>query len=266
MARIFIKRLTEKYGSKNLTGKKYQALITEILAENNQKISNAVGRLSKDNYEKQLKRIPKNKAVTVKLPDLQKVLPKRSVFLIKAAENGKKISDDLRASLERDLRKTLEKFTGTGKSRMEIQRGRTTGKINPELIKKFQESIIKTYKSRTKKDKTLGVPGNVKQIATTEVRSVVTAIKREYNQNLIDNNPGLEMTKTWVQNKRLAKKPRESHSEKNGETILMNELFKVRREQSGGFDMMSGPYDPTASAENVIGCNCDLIYKVRFAA
>lgn len=265
MARIFIKRLKEKYGTKNLTGKKYQELITEILAENNQKVSNAVGRLSKDNYEKQLKRIPKNKAVTVKLPDLTKVLPKRSVFLIKAAEKGKAISDDLRASLERDLRKTLKKFTGTGKNRMEIQRGRTTGKINPALIAEFQKSITKTYKSRTKKDKRLGLPGNIKQIATTEVRSVVTAIKREYNQNLVDNNPGLEMTKTWLQNKKLAMVPRETHSEKNGETIPMNKLFKVRREQSGGYDMMSGPYDPTASAENVIGCNCDLVYKVRFA-
>lgn len=262
MARIFEKRLKEKYGTENIKGQKYQELITEILARNNEKIGTAVGRLSKDNYKNQLKRIPKNKAVTVKLPDISEVLPKRSVFLIKAAESGKAISDTLKQSLEQDLRKVLEEHSGAGKLRMEIKRGRTTGKINPELIEKFQKSIIETYKSKTRKDPDLGIPGNVKQIAVTEVRSTISVIKREYNQRLLDNNPQLKMTKTWLQNKKLAKKPRETHTEQHGKTIAMNEYFRVRREKAGGYDMMYTTHDPDASAENKIGCNCDLIYKV----
>lgn len=266
MARIFIKRLTKKYGKTNLTGKKYQALISEILAHNNEKVGNAVSRLSKDNYEDQLKRLKKNRAATVKLPDISEVLPKRSVFLVKAAQSGQAISDTLRASLESNLRNVLKEHTGAGKPKMEIQRGKTTGKMNTELIDKFQKSMIKTYESRTRKDPSLGVPGNVKQIAITEVRSVVSSIKRNYNENLLKSNPNLEMTKTWLQNRKLAMKPRRSHREQNGKTILMNEFFQVEREQAGGYDYMHGPYDPTAAAENTIGCNCDIIYKVRFVS
>jgi len=266
MARIFIKRLTDKYGTENIRGKKYQAMVNEILAQNNMKISRAVGRLSKDNYENELKRLPKTKSGTVKLPDLQEVLPKRSVFLIKAAQNGTAITDDLRTSLERNLRETLNKHTASGKPRMEIQRGKAVGKINKQLIEEFQKSIQKTYESRTKKDPELGVPGNIKQIAITEVRSTINSIKKEYNQQLSKKNPYLIMTKTWLQNRRLAKDPRISHKEKNGETIPMNQLFTVRRMQTGGVDYMYGPHDEKGSAENVIGCNCDILYKARFPA
>ena len=265
MARIFIKRLEEKYGKENLRGKRYQAMISEIIFENNQKVSNAVGRLSKDNYESQLKRLPKDRTATVKLPDMSDVLPKRSVFLIKAAESGKAITDDLRKSLERNLRETLAKYSQAGKPRLEIQRGRTTGKMNQNLVKDFQAAITKTYESRTKKDPDLGVPKNIKTIATTEIRSVISAIKREYNQRLTDKNPGHIMTKTWLQNRALAKVPRKSHKEQNGKTIPMNQSFQVRREQSGGYDYMHGPHDPHASAENVISCNCDILYKMRLA-
>ena len=263
MARIFIQRLEKKYGKENIKGRKYQEMISEILAENNQKVGNAVGRLSKQNYETQMKKLSAKKATTVKLPDVSEVLPKRSVYLIKAAQSGRAISDDLRASLERNLRQTLEKYTEDGGPRLEIKRGRTTGRINRKLIDDFQAAITETYKSRTKKDKGLGVPKNIKQIATTETRSVVSAIKREYNQRLTDNNPSIIMVKIWVQNRVLAKKPRSSHAEQDGRELPMNQLFKVRREQSGGFDNMHGPYDPQASAENVIGCNCDLLYKAR---
>lgn len=263
MARIFIQRLEKKYGKENIRGQKYQELINEILTENNQKVGNAVGRLSKKNYETQMKRLSAKKAATVKLPDVSEVLPKRSVYLIKAAQSGRAISDDLRASLERNLRETLAKYTNDGKPRLEIQRGKTTGRINRKLIDDFQAAITETYETRTKRDKELGVPKNVKQIAITETRSVVSSIKREYNQRLTNQNPDIIMMKVWMQNRMLAKKPRRSHAEQDGKELPMNEFFKVRREQSGGFDNMHGPYDSQASAENVIGCNCDLLYKAR---
>lgn len=266
MASVFFNRLKNKYDGRKIQGKQYEEVIQDILAHNNEKIGNAIGRLSKENYENELKRIPKTKSGIVKLPDLSEVLPKRSVFLIKAAQNGKIITDDLRTSLEKNLRDTLSKYTAAGKPRMEIQRGKTTGRINTQLIADFQKAITKTYESKTKKNKNLGVPSNIKQIAITETRTTINSIKREYNQKLIEKNPYLIMMKTWIQNKRLAINPRMSHDAKNGETIPMNQLFSVAREQSGGFDYMHGPHDKKGSAENVIGCNCDIIYKVRFPA
>ena len=158
MASIFFRRLFKKYSKKNLTGKKYQKVIKEILAHNNEKMGNAIGRLSSANYKDQVKRLSKTKQKIVKLPDTSKVLPKRSVFLIKAADSGKKISGTLRDQLERDLRAALKEFDGTGQNRMEIQRGKSTGKINPKLIESFQRRIKKTYESRTKRDKKTGIP------------------------------------------------------------------------------------------------------------
>lgn len=48
---------------------------------------------------------------------------------------------------------------------------------------------------------------------------------------------------------------RNTHRKADGQRINGNEKFAVPR-LKGGFDMMTGPGDPTASAENVINCRC----------
>lgn len=48
---------------------------------------------------------------------------------------------------------------------------------------------------------------------------------------------------------------RNSHLKADGQRINNGEKFAVPRTK-GGFDMMTGPGDPTASAENVINCRC----------
>jgi hypothetical protein len=258
---IFQKRIKDKYGKGKLEGKKYRNLIADVLARNNEKISSAVGRLTNDNYKNSLKGISKKKAKTLKLPDLSGVLPKRSIFLIKGQDQSKIISESLRSQLERDLRNSLKSFDGTGENRMEIQRGTATGKINPKLIDDFQSRIQETFKSRTKPDGT-GTPPKVKNIAVTEVRSTVNAIKTEYKNQVLRQNPDLISEKTWLHNRRLSKEPRVPHAEINGLTIKDNELFKVRNED-GGFDYMVGPHDPNAPAGQVIGCNCDIRFRFR---
>jgi len=263
MASSFFRRLTQKYDSENLKGKKYQKVINEIIAHNSEKIGSVINRLTNKNYKESLKKLSKEKTKTVKLPDLSEVLPKQSVFLIKAADSGKVISDTLRSRLEKDLRGALGEFDGTGKKRMEIQRGTATGKINPELIKLFQEKITGTFENYTKRDKKTGVPSNVKNIAVTEIRSTIGLIKDSYIAKLKEKNPNLVFIKTWIHNRGLSKKPRQYHIEMNGVTIWEDEKFKVPRGDGSGFDYMTRPHDPEAPLGQIIGCNCDYIIKAR---
>lgn len=261
MASAFFKRLTKKYGTENIKNKKYEAVIKEILAHNNMKTARAISRMSNDNYKNQVKKLSKKKQKVVKLPNTEEVLPKRSVFIIKAAEQGKMISDTLRTILEKTLRTTLKDFETTGQGKMEIQRGKTTGKINKKLIQEFQKNITGAFESYTKRDPQTGVPGNIRNIAVTEIRSTVGTIKAEYNRQFLVKNPGVKMMKTWLHNRRLSKKPRKTHVAMNRITIPVQEKFKVDREQEPGYDMMDRPHDPDAPAHQVIGCSCDVVYK-----
>lgn len=261
MASSYFKRLENKYGKENIHGKKYQALIQEILAHNNEKISRAMARLSDGHYKENVRKLSKKKQKTIKLPDIQSVIPKRSVFLIKAAEKGDYISETLRSKLEKDLRETLLKFEKTGQSKMEIQRGKETGKINTKLIAEFQATITGTFESYTKKDKITGVPGNIRNIAVTEIRSTVGMIRDEYKRELLKQNPQIKMTKTWIHNRQLSKKPREGHMRLNNMTVPVETKFRVDRDDGTGYDMMDRPHEPGLPPEQVIGCSCEVIYK-----
>ena len=236
-------------------------MIKEILAHNNEKIGNKVARLNNSYYMDNVRKLSKKKQKIIKLPDLQKVLPKRSVFLIKAAEKGDYISDTLRTRLEKDLRNSLKAFMKTGQSKIEIQRGVSTGKINPELIKEFQKAITGTFESYVKKDKLIGIPGNIRNISVTEIRSTVGMIKDEYKRELLRRNPHIKMTKTWIHNKRLSKVPRKTHMALHGMTYPIEKKFRVDRDDGSGYDLMDRPHDPAADPRNVIGCSCDCVYK-----
>lgn len=265
MASTYFKRLVDKYGSDSLKGQRYNAMIKEVLAHNNIKAGRAVGRIENQQYLDQAKRISKTNKKTLKLPDLTEVLPKRSVFLIKSADSGQAISMSLRTALEKDLRDTLNKFQAEGKQKMEFQAGRGTGKINPELVKEFQKSIIQTYESRTKRDPRTGVPPSVRNIAVTEIRSTVGMIKDNYKETMLKKNPNLRAMKTWIHNRRLSKHPRLSHMEHNYHTIGDKEKFKVSSPKRAGFDLMDRPHDIKAPLDQVIGCSCDIVYKLIFA-
>lgn len=260
---MFFKRLERIYGSELLKNEKYQEMITQILAHNNEKASKAIGRLQKIQYENDVKRMRRNKAKTIKLPDIQNVIPKRSVFLIKGADSGKMISETLRDSLQKDLRKSLEAFQKSGKPKMEFQAGRATGKINPELITHFQESIIKTFESRTKRDPKTGVPPNVRNIAVTEIRSTVNMVKENYKSHFLNENPQMRAVKTWLHNPGLSKIPRENHRKMHKVTVEDQVRFAVPKPEGlPGYDFMDRPHDPTAGPKQIIGCSCDIVYKI----
>ena len=99
MATIFQKRLRDKYGKGELRTQRYNSMIKKILVHNNEKAGRAISRLSTTHYKDSLKKVSKEKAKTVKLPDLSEVLPKRSVFLIKGADDGEMIAETLRKQL-----------------------------------------------------------------------------------------------------------------------------------------------------------------------
>lgn len=271
MAKIYLDRLKKKYKFKpgTVTGINYRTLMQDIILNQTESIARATARLSKSNFDKQNKKITSSEKRLV-LPNVEESLPKRSVFLRKAAQDGNIITDTLRDSLTGKLRKVLQDFktAKTEEPAFIRRRGKLAGTINPKVIDIFQKEIIDTYKSYTKRDPSIGVPPNVKQIAVTEIRSTVNEMKQQYNKRLYEENKDkIKMFKRWRQNRALSKNPRVGHSKVNGMKISMDELFRVPlyEERKGkiifkGVTWMLYPHDPSAPLEQVIGCNCDIEY------
>jgi len=276
VAKIYLKQLQKKYNFNegDVTGLNYRKLMQDIISNQSENISKATSRISKQNYDKQIKEFMKRlgergpeKRIT--LPDVSEALPKRSVFLRKGAQDGNILTDTLRDNLTRNLRESLGEFkTKTGEQAFVRRKGTKAGSINTKVIDVFEEKIKGTFENYTKSDPRFGVPANVHQIAVTEIRSTVDAIKHNYNIKLAKKNrDNVEMYKIWRQNKSLAKEPRVSHDKVNGIRLPIDEAFQVpiMVKKGGqmitiGTDSMQHPHDPNASAENVIGCNCDIEY------
>lgn len=85
-------------------------------------------------------------------------------------------------------------------------------------------------------------------IARTEIAVASNAGSIEGAKEL--NVPGLR--KEWVSVN--DDRTRDDHAEVSGTAVALDEKFQV------GDDMMDGPGDPSASAENVINCRCVLVY------
>ncbi len=276
MAKLHLSRLIKQFdfSPDEVTGINYQRLMGSVLANRTENIARATGRISQENYDKQLKRIKKKgvgKEKIVVLPDVTEALPKRSVFLNKAAQDGVPITDTLRDRLTGDLRRSLQEFrtSVTDEPSFIRRRGAKAGTINPKLIDKFQSSIIQTYSTYTRRDPAFGVPTNVRAIAVTEIRSTVDAMKASYNDKFAEENrDSIVMTKTWIQNKSLSKIFRRGHSEVHGTKIPFDHFFLVPlyEEKKGVERLMSTtpmkhPHDPTAPLSQVISCNCEAVYK-----
>lgn len=268
MAKIHLDRLRRRH---NLTGKAYEKHMQVILANNMESIAKATARISNDNYARARKKIRKKEQRFV-LPDVSEALPKRSVFVSKSVERGELITDELKSKLDKDLRSVLSDLRGRKQPVFIIRRGAKAGRITNEAIDAFEKRIRTTFSSYTRKDPRYGVPSNIHTIAVTEVRSTVNQIKQTYNEKLVDKNPGMVMRKRWIHNKHLSREPRPHHMQMDGRTIDANKLFSVRRKvkKKGrwvqiGWTKMMRPHDPSAPADQVINCNCDVDYFIRVA-
>jgi len=274
MAKIYLNRLIKKYdfSKSQVKGSNYRKLMKDVLANNSENISRATARLSKDHWDKSLKKVKRTKGQRqFIIPNVEETLPKRSVFLKKAAEQGNLITDTLRDRLTSDLRNSLENFRTkkTDQPAFIRRAGAKAGTINPELIKQFQKDITETFESYTKTDPRFGVPGNIRNIAVTEMRSTINEIKHAYNQELRNKNSDITMRKRWQQNKKLAAVPRKGHMMVHGVEMDMDSDFNVslfnHKGKKIGTTKMQRPHDPDAPAEQVIGCSCELIYFASIA-
>lgn len=269
MAKMHLDRLKRRYG---YTGGRLRDLTEKILAHNNETIARRIAELRKADWEKAAAKTgPREKRFVV--PDVSSVLPRRSVFAVKAAQNGRLITDRLRTALASDLHDALSEFTPkTGESRYLRRRGALAGTVNPKLVSEFEARIRETFADYRRRDPRIGMPGNVHGIAVTEFRGTVESVKREFMAGLKSRNPGMTVRKTWLQNKSLAKQPRHSHGAVNGKTIGVDELFEVpvykfirgRWFKTGTVVRMTGPHDPQAPASEVVTCNCELVYSVVY--
>lgn len=271
MAKLYTKRLIDRFGKENITGKKYGEVIKTIIAHNTEEVAKKIGGLTQSDLEKGLRKITKTEKRFI-VPDLSEILPKRSVHIRKAAQDGKMLSDTLRDSLTKNMRDTMNQFTlKTGESRYLRRRGAKAGTINPELIKDFEVKIKDTFTNYVKKDPKLGMPKNVHEIAVTEMRSTVNNIKSGYMNKLTEENEDLVSMKKWRHNPSLSKNPRRGHSYVGSlKARPLSQPYKVPtyksrggRQVRTGFEDMMHPHDPEASAGNVINCNCEEEYFVR---
>lgn len=149
----------------------------------------------------------------------------------KGAENGKMITDTLRDTLTRGLRKAI-----------------TDNPNNTEkAIAQMQSHIKDTFTTYT--------TSHAKMIAVTEVRSSVDLSKAEYVRELVARNPNkLRVTKKWVHHDHLVKIPRPTHKAIDGEKVLFNQPFSIG---------LMYPHDPNAPASEVIGCQCGYQIEVE---
>ncbi len=270
MAKISSERLIKKYGKNNIQTGKYQKLMNEIISNNSETINRAILRISKQNYDKALKKITTKKQPFI-MPKIEDVLPKRSVFMKKSAEHGKFIVDTLKDKLTTDLRQSIEKWTKkpyeTYRRQFKLYKKPV---VNPEIIDNFEKKIKDTFETYTKKDLKYGVPGNIHNIAVTEIRSNVDEIKYKYAEELLRRNDNLEAWKKWLHYKFLSKKFRPGHREANGQMVKFNEDFKINvyKEIKGQYVFMgvvscSHPHDSRLPLDQIISCNCGYVIIIR---
>lgn len=252
------------------TGQSYQDLISKVIDVNTHKISTAIGRVSKTDWNKALKKITTKEKQFI-LPDISDVLPKRSVFTRKSAIDGKLITDTLKDRLNKDLRESMQTFTlKTGEQNIIRRRGTKAGLINPKVVKGFEGKITETFKNYVKKDPRYNMPANIHTIAVTETRKTINDMKNRYAEKLNKKNPDLVIQKEWVHNRSLSKTPRLGHLKANGMRVDIDKDFILSTYKmiSGkwiytGIAKMKYPHDPMAEAGETIGCNCEAKYIMK---
>lgn len=276
MPKVYLDRLKERYG---WTGGPYRALMEKIIAQNHESVTRAVSRVKVSELKKEAQKLSKKKKpAQLKVPELNEVLPKRSVFIRKGADQGKLLSDTLRTRLSKDLRGAVQEYLKEGTGAMQYSTGDRRGRMKPEMIDRFEKQIKKSFAGYTKIDPEIGVPRNIRAIAVTETRSAVDDIKYEFSRRLLEKNPGMKARKRWKHNTHLVTEPRPGHLELDGKVVDMDKPFRVKQYRQAGskqsgknkgrpkwvatggvIDLMH-PHDPKAPPEEVIACQCEVDY------
>jgi hypothetical protein len=251
------RKLFAKYKGRVVKNATYQGVISKVLEYNYEKTSKAIARITAAQWDQNIKKLKGKKIIK---PQVDDVLPKRSVFAIKSADRGKIIAETVYDKITKNIRDTLAES-----KTLTVRAGRTAGVIKLDAVRALRKKITETFEEYTGRG-TEGVPSNVRNIAVTELYSNRSFIEDEYIRQLLQRNPGMKVVKTWKQNKKAAKKPRANHTAVNGQTVDYRGMFKVPAMYKGKLTphviMMKHPHDPNAPAGEVIGCSCQAIYKI----
>lgn len=257
MAKIHLDRITKKYGWK---GHNYKVLMSAIIADNSQKIHNSVNQIDHSYLDSVMKRV-RTKEQIINLPKLSEIIKPKSVFLRKGAERGDLITENLKNKLSNDIRSVLEKpeYFRT--------RGALTGTLKNKAFIDIQDKMLDTFKNYTRYDSSIGIPSNIKNIVTTEVRSVVNQTKQEFYDKLLRKNPDTIITKRWIHNGNIwgsrDYKARFYHKLLHMKEIGFSENFKIRDEKKNITYSAPYPHYETLPSEQVIGCSCGVQYILR---
>lgn len=215
--RLTLKKLAKKYGV-NIEGATYAKVVQEIVNENVARVSKKMGDLSNRRMKQAFADSIKNGIIDLPVYAIP------NVTVRKGAEDGKMITDTLRDTLTRGLRKAITDNPND----------------TEKAIAQMQSHVKDTFATYT--------TSHAKMIAVTEVRSSVDLSKAEYIRELVARNPNkLRVTKKWIHHDHLVKTPRPTHKAIDGEKVLFNQPFSIG---------LMYPHDPSAPASEVIGCQC----------
>ena len=215
--RLTLKKLAKKYGV-DIKGATYTQVVQAIVQDNVARASKQMGKLSNRRMKQAFADSIKDGIVS--LPEY--AIP--NVTVRKGADDGKMITDTLRDTLSRGLRKAITDNPND----------------TEQAIAQMQAHVKDTFTTYT--------TSHAKMIAVTEVRSSVDLSKAEYVKELIARNPNkLRVTKKWIHHDHLVKIPRPTHKAIDGEVVLFNQPFSIG---------LMYPHDPSAPASEVIGCQC----------
>ena len=260
-----VRRLATKYGKTDIHGAKYEDLIGEVIAYNTRKVQTQLY----DNETKRTKETARLRSPTGKrvvLPPLEEVMTPEAVRVRKAADSGKVITDTLRQRLSDNLRTALMARRESGKPLYVQGQGAEAGRLDQEVVREFEALITQTFSTYCRRTKNLAggfdPPGNLHEIAVTEVGAAVDELKNAYTKRILALNDDLEATKKWHQYTRLSKEARPHHGVVNGQEIPIDQPFPVplyvkRRGEwidTGIVTYMQYPHDGQAPASQVVSC------------
>jgi len=247
--------LKKKYG---WSGQKYRDLMGKVISENYKKISSSVLSADSRRYKKDMTAILGISKEKIIIPDVSNII-RRSPTIRKSADRGKLLEASMREEMRKIVKRGLlaSNITTTG------------GTVRKNVAKNVEKELNIFFKGYTKKDPKFGMPPNVHAIAVTETRSVISQVRKEYTGRVLADNPDIEIEKTWVHNDSLSEQWRIGHKKIHGQKKKFKEKFiiPVYKKVNGKWRFMGRaladhPHDASLSAEEVIQCNCEAVYRI----
>ncbi|TGL39642.1 hypothetical protein EHQ53_14060 [Leptospira langatensis] len=256
--------LRKRYGFRdpkkgNLKGQTYSKLMSKIIAENQNKISEKILTRDQKRFQVNAKTLEKASGKTVIVPDIKDVLTKQTSIL-KGAEKGTLLTRTLRDSLAKDIKDVLLENNMTTK----------TGTVNKKLVGLVKTKMKQTFQDYTKRNPAFGMPSNIHRIAVTETRTIVNTVRHQYVQRMNQNLPdGFATKKKWRHNDSLSMESRRGHLQAARRApINLNAQFELSeykktskgQRPTGKVYFAEYPHDQKLPASELINCACELEY------